>query len=183
MENNDPTDDELLARSKLRPDVLGLLYERHFSAVYRYLARRVGHGHAEDLVGDVFVAAVESRVRYRSHESGSALPWLYGIAANVVRTHLRRQRPNALIDADTGVDWHAVDERVDAATARDQLRVALGSLSPSEREAFLLVAWEGLTATEAARVLGVTPNVIRTRLTRARQRARTVLSAPPLPAV
>jgi len=183
METNEPTDDELLVRSRLRPEVLGLLYERHAAAVFRFLARRAGPGAAEDLLGDVFVAAIEARVRYRSHESGSALPWLYGIGGNVVRAHLRRQRPNAMVDADVGVDWHAVDERLDARAMRDQLRRALVSLTPTEREAFLLVAWEGLSAAEAGEVLGVTPTVVRTRLTRARQRARAVLATAPLPAV
>lgn len=183
METNESTDDELLARSLLRPQILGLLYERHAVSVFRFIARRAGPGAAEDLVGDVFVAALEARVRYRPHESGSALPWLYGISGNMVRAHLRKQRPSALVDTDVGVDWHAVDDRLDAQATRDELRRALASLTPSEREAFLLVAWEGLSTAEAGQALGVTPTVVRTRLTRARQRARTVLSATPLPAV
>lgn len=180
---DEPTDDELLARSVLRPQVFGLLYERHSGAVFRFLSRRCGPGAAEDLVGDVFVAALEARVRYRPHASGSALPWLYGIAGNVVRAHLRRQRPSAMVDPDVGVDWDAVDERVDARAARRELRTALASLTPSEHEAFLLVAWEGLSPAEAAEVLGVTSTVIRTRVSRARSRARTALNTPPLPAL
>ncbi|HEX8495926.1 MAG TPA: sigma-70 family RNA polymerase sigma factor [Actinomycetales bacterium] len=177
---NEMTDDELLARSLLRPQVLGGLYERHAGSVFRFLARRAGPAAAEDLVGDVFVAALEARVRYKPHVSGSALPWLYGISGNVVRAHLRRQRPSALIDTDVGVDWHAVDDQIDARSQRDQLRRALASMSPVERETFLLVAWEGLTPVEAAQALGVAPTVVRTRLARARQRARTVLSIAPL---
>ncbi|WP_432519226.1 RNA polymerase sigma factor [Kineococcus sp. SYSU DK006] len=169
-------DDELLARSLLRPQTFGELYERHATAVFRFIARRAGPSAAEDLLGDVFVAALEARVRYRPHSSGSALPWLYGISGNVVRAHLRRRRPDALVDTDVGVDWHAVDERLDARAQRDRLRQALEALSPAEREAFLLVAWEGLSATEAAAALGVAPTVVRTRLSRARQRARTVLT-------
>jgi RNA polymerase sigma-70 factor (ECF subfamily) len=183
METSEPTDDDLLARSGSRPEVLGSLYERHASAVFRFLARRVGPSAAEDLVGDVFVAALEARLRYRPHVSGSALPWLYGISGNVARAHLRRQRPNSLVDTDVGVDWNAVDERLDAQAARDELRRALAALTPSEREAFLLVAWEGLSAVEAGQALGVTPTVVRTRLSRARERARTVLRAAPLPTV
>ena len=180
-ESMDPpsTDDELLARSLLRPQVFGELYQRHAEAVHRFLVRRTGSTAADDLLGDVFVAALEARVRYRPHTSGSALPWLYGIGANVVRTHLRRQRPSAVVDTDVGVDWHAVDERIDARAQREQLRQALAALSPAEREVFLLIAWEGLSATEAAQALGVTPTVVRTRLSRARQRARTVMTTAP----
>lgn len=176
---NESTDDELLARSVMRPETLGELYERHAASVFGFIARRAGSAAAEDLVGDVFVAALEARVRYRPHKSGSALPWLYGISGNVVRSYLRKQRPSAVVDTDLGVDWHAVDDRVDARAQRDQLRRALASLSPAEREVFLLVAWEGLSAAEAARALGVAPTVARTRLSRARQRARTVLTITP----
>ena len=160
---------------------MGLLYERHASAVFRFLARRVGLASAEDLLGDVFVAALESRTRYYPHESGSALPWLYGISGNLVRRHLRHRRRDATVDVDVGVDWNAVDDRLDAQAARDGLRRALQVLTPSERETFLLVAWEGLSPTEAAHVLGVDPTVVRTRLLRARRRARTALSSEPLP--
>lgn len=183
METDESTDDQLLARSLLRPEVLGTLYERHAASVFRFIARRAGPSAAEDLVGDVFVAALEARVRYRPHASESALPWLYGISGNVVRAHLRKQRPNAVVDADVGVDWNAVDDRLDAHAARDQLRRALASLSPAEREAFLLVAWEGLTTAEAAQALSVSQTVVRTRLTRARQRARTALIPTSVPAV
>ena len=81
MEPNEPNDDELLARSLIRPEVLSLLYERHAAAVFRFLARRAGPAAADDLVGDVFVAALEGRVRYHSHESGSACRGCTGSAA------------------------------------------------------------------------------------------------------
>jgi len=178
---DEPSDDDLLARSLARPAVLGELYERHAPAVFAFVARRAGPPAAEDLLGEVFVEALEARVRYRPHRSGSALPWLYGIAANVVRAHLRARRPSAVVDLDVGVDWHAVDDRLDALTHRDRLREALAALSPAEREVFLLVAWEGLTSAEAAHALGVAPGVARTRLSRARQRARTALTSCPAP--
>lgn len=179
---NEPSDDELLARSRLRPEVLGLLYERHAPAVFRFLARRAGPAAAEDLLGDVFVAAVDARTRYRPHPSGSALPWLYGIGANVVRAHLRRRISGSMVDAEAGVDWDAVDDRLDARAAREQLRVALARLTSAEREAFLLVAWEGLSVTEAAEVIGATPTAVRARVSRARRRARGVVSPAAHPA-
>lgn len=183
MDDDELTDDELLVRSRARPEVLGVLYERHSTAVYRFLARRTGADAAEDLLGDVFVAAVEGRDRYRPHRSGSALPWLYGIGANLVRAHLRRRRPEPTLDVDAGVDWHAVDDRLDAQGSRERLRRALASLSPAEREAFLLVAWEGLTTSEAAEALGTTPAAVRVRLTRARSRARAAFDPTPIPAL
>lgn len=171
-----PTDSDLLLQSRTRPEVLGQLYERHATAVFRYLARRVGPA-AEDLLGDVFVGAVAARLRFHPHDSGSALPWLYGIAANVVRTHRRGSHMQpATCEVET-VDWDAVDERLDASARRAQLRTALGSLSADDRELLLLVAWEGLTPGEAAEALGITAVAARSRLHRARARAQAALSA------
>src|SRR6185437_5496684 len=53
---------------------------------------------------------------------------------------------------------------------------ALGQLNERDREALLLVAWEGLTPAQAAVVLGVRPNTFSTRLSRARRRFRRALN-------
>jgi RNA polymerase sigma-70 factor (ECF subfamily) len=172
------SDTELLVLSRTRPEMLGVVYERHAPAVYRYLGRRVGVGAAEDLLGEVFVAAVAARLRVRPHESGSALPWLYGIAGNVVRSYRRRSTRPALIDEVTAVDWDAVDERLDASSRRQELRVALAGLTEAEREVLLLVAWEGLSPAEAAQALGLTAVAARSRLHRARTRAQAALGDP-----
>jgi len=176
---DDQSDDELVRRACAQPEAIGALYERHAPAVFRYLARRVGPPAAEGLLGDVFVAAVAGRCRVEPHASGSALPWLYGIAGNVVRGHVRRSRPRATAHADadvvSGVDWDAIDARVDAAGRRAELRVALAALGDVDRELLLLVAWEGLSPSEAGRVLGLTPLAARSRLHRARTRAQAAL--------
>jgi RNA polymerase sigma-70 factor (ECF subfamily) len=169
------SDTDLLVLSRTRPEMLGVVYERHASAVYRYLRRRVGVGASEDLLGEVFVAAVAARLRVRPHDSGSALPWLYGIAGNVVRSYRRRSLGRIPVDEVTAVDWDAVDERLDAGTRRQELRVALAGLTEAEREVLLLVAWEGLSPSEAARALGLTAVAARSRLHRARARAQATL--------
>jgi RNA polymerase sigma factor (sigma-70 family) len=170
------SDTDLLVLSRTRPEALGLVYERHAPAVYRYLGRRVGIGAAEDLLGEVFVAAVAARLRVRPHDSGSALPWLYGIAGNVVRSHRRRSLGHIPVDEVTAVDWHAVDERLDAGSRRQELQAALAGLTEAEREVLLLVAWEGLSPAEAAAALGLTPVAVRSRLHRARTRAQATLA-------
>jgi RNA polymerase sigma factor (sigma-70 family) len=170
-------DDTLLRRARTHPDALGDLYERHAVAVHRYLARRAGTEAADDLLAEVFVAALGARKRVVPHASGSALPWLYGIAANTLRAHLRRGRLMAPTQDRDVVDWDAVDDRLDAGARRSELRSALATLTPSERELLLLVAWEGLTPTEAATALGLTPVAARSRLHRARTRAQAALEA------
>src|SRR5436305_3799928 len=72
------------------PARFGEIFDRHAGAVFRYLARRIGPDDASDLLADVFVAAFEARFRYASDFS-TALPWLYGIASNLLRKHFRRR--------------------------------------------------------------------------------------------
>lgn len=172
MTDDQRPDSELLTRLRNEPALIGVLYERHAQAVFRYLARRTGEGTAEDLVSDVFVAALAGRKRVVAHASDSALPWLYGIARNVLQNHLRRRRASLPREARAdAVDWDAVDSRIDAEAQRSELRTALANLSRSERELLLLVAWEGLSPTEAAEALGISKIAARSRLHRARQRA------------
>lgn len=170
-----PTDADLLRASRRDPDAFGTLYERHARPVAAFLARRVGVPVAEDLLAEVFTVGFAARMRVVPHESGSALPWLYGIAHNVVRTHLRRRPGMHATGLHQTVDWDAVDDRIDAGGRRAELRAALSSLSAGERDLLLLVAWEGLSPSEAGRALGLTPTAARSRLHRARMRAQSSL--------
>jgi RNA polymerase sigma factor (sigma-70 family) len=178
-------DSEILASLSGHPESMGVLYERHARAVFRYLARRAGPSAAEDLLSEVFVAALDGRTRVVAHDSGSALPWLYGIAMNVLRRHFRQGAAHWVAAEDRGMDWDAVDARLDAEAKRGELRSALSVLSDRDRELLLLVAWEGLTPAEAAEVLGIGKVAARSRLHRARRRAFQALgrSAPDWPAV
>jgi RNA polymerase sigma factor (sigma-70 family) len=178
-------DSEILASLPGQPELMGVLYERHATAVFRYLARRAGPSAAEDLLSEVFIAALDGRTRVVAHDSGSALPWLYGIAMNVLRRHFRRDAAQSVAAEDPGMDWDAVDARLDAEAKRGQLRSALTVLSERDRELLLLVAWEGLTPAEAAEVLGIGKVAARSRLHRARRRALQALgrSAPDRPTV
>jgi RNA polymerase sigma factor (sigma-70 family) len=169
-------DGELLIRLRTEPELIGVLYERHARAVFRYLRRRAGAAPAEDLLSEVFVAALDARKRVVPHGSGSALPWLYGIAGNVLRRHMRTTAARGGgRQLEVGAGWEDVDSRLDAQAQRDQLRAALAVLSPAERDVLLLVAWEGLSPSEAARALGISKVAARGRLHRARRRALRVL--------
>lgn len=176
------SDDDLLIRCRTDRAAMGELYERHARAVHRYLSRRAGTAAADDLLGDVFVAALAVRHRVQPHDSGSALPWLYGISANTLRTYRRRRTAPLAAPLDTDlVDWDAVDARLDAGAQRSGLRQALASLSDADRELLLLIAWEGLSPAEAGVALGLTPVAARSRLHRARTRAQAALQALPKP--
>lgn len=172
------SDAELMIRSRTEPEAIGAIYDRHASAVHAYLARRVDTVAVDDLLSEVFVIAIGARRRVKPHVSGSALPWLYGIAHNVVRAHRRRTTPRTTHDIED-LDWDAVDARLDAAASARDLRAALATLTALERDLLLLVAWEQLTVTEAAEALDITPAAARTRLHRARTRAAISLASAP----
>lgn len=175
------SDAELLMRSRADPAAFGALYDRHGDAVYGYLARRLGAPRAEDLLSEVFLRALEGRHRVRPHESGSALPWLYGIARNVLLKQPRTASQAFPHDLADPFEWASIDDRLDADALSTALRGVLDALNENEREVLLLVSWEQLTITEVAETLGIRPGAARTRLHRARAHAAARLAAMPHP--
>jgi len=142
---------------------------RHEGAVGAYLVRRAGREAAEDLLGDVWVAAFESRRSY-DRSFPEARPWLYGVALNRLRRYWRSRPDEDLMPDMTSMTngwdpWPEVDARVDTQAV---LRVALAKLKPEEREVLTLVAWEDLTAADAARALGMPAGTARRLLHQAR---------------
>src|ERR1700755_2858742 len=84
-------------------------FERLFEAVYAYSARRVGETLGEEIAAETFARAFAARARYDGR--GDVLPWLLGIASNLLRRHWRteKRRLNAYarsIGPDTGRDTH-----------------------------------------------------------------------------
>ncbi|MCO5974369.1 RNA polymerase sigma factor [Actinoallomurus soli] len=172
--SSDPDDAELIARSlDGDQDAFVEVVRRHEAAVGAYLARRVGRDSAEDLLGEVWVAAFKSRAKY-DRAFSDARPWLIGVAHNTIRRHWR-SRPAEEPVADMSIvasgwdPWAAVDSRVDGESV---LRRALALLGPQQREIVTLVAWEDLTVAEAGRVLGMPSGTARRRLHEARTALR-----------
>jgi RNA polymerase sigma factor (sigma-70 family) len=171
------TDGVLIERSvRGRPDAFVEVVRRHEVAVHGFLARRGGREAAGDLLGEVWLRAFAARGGYDPGRA-DALPWLYGIARNVLREHWRAGRDLADPVAEVPDDpWDAVVERIDSGASARTLAAAVRALPPDERDVLLLVAWEELTPTEAAAVLGIPAGTARSRLHRARTALRAVLS-------
>jgi RNA polymerase sigma-70 factor, ECF subfamily len=66
--------------------------------------------------------------------------------------------------------WHTTASAEEAVAEREESLAALAALSAADRELVLLVAWDGLTAEQAAEVLGISRNALAVRLHRARRR-------------
>lgn len=166
------SDAELILRSCRRPELFEPIFERHFSAVYRYLRRRVGESNAEELAAETFLQAFRSRERYRA-ELSSALPWLLGIATNLMLEQARRQERQERAYARSAAATpqlveDRVDERLSAAEDARRIAIAVAALPEAQREVLLLHAWAELTSEEIGTALTIPAATARSRLSRAR---------------
>jgi len=163
----DETDEQLVSLS-LTGDAaaFGILFQRHGPVVHSYLARRVGRQEADDLLSEVWLRAFRGRAGLRGSNS---LPWLFGIAHNVVSAHWRRgNRPALPLPLHDAPDpWPDTDDRLVAQAQQESIRRALAILSDNDRDVLLLVVWEQLTPSEAASALGLPQGTARSRLHRA----------------
>jgi RNA polymerase sigma-70 factor (ECF subfamily) len=184
MEMSSPTDAELIAASLEEADRFGLVFDRHFAVIHRYLHRRVGAALADDLAAETFVAAFGRRRHYDPRRE-DARPWLYGIASNLLRSQWRSERrrllayARAAVDADADGDHDALLDRADAAAAGPLVAQALAALEDRDRDALLLLAWGELSYDEIADALAVPVGTVRSRIHRARaQVSETLLNEP-----
>ena len=156
-------------------DEFSALFRRWSPRVFAYAARHVGAHAAEDVVADTFLVAW----RRRRVLPAEPLPWLLVTARNTIangrRSDARRSR---LVDAAAELERAATPQRgtADEVAERQATLDALASLSELEREALLLVAWDGLTAHQAAGVAGCSRRAFEARLARARARLERELS-------
>ncbi|MET7607625.1 RNA polymerase sigma factor [Streptomyces avermitilis] len=140
------------------------VYRDHRHHVWRYLLRRMPERDAEDALAEVFSQAWASRHSLR----GPTLPWLYGIARHVVARTLARVHQSA--GSSARLTLPVADSAEEQTAARSGALAALSCLSDAEREAVLLIAWEGLSPAQAARAAGCSTPAMTLRLHRARRR-------------
>lgn len=149
------------------------LWAEHAGAVFAFAARRVGRSAADDVVAEVFAVAW-SRI---SEIPGRRLPWLYGVARNVISEHYRRESRQRRLESSVGA--LAVGTTFFEEGLADSLSVlrALATLEELDQETLLLVAWEELSPGDAARVVGISGPAFRMRLVRARRRLRAAMDS------
>jgi RNA polymerase sigma factor (sigma-70 family) len=177
------TDASVIAASLEDPAAFMAIFDRHFAAVFSYLRRRLASPSVDDVASDVFATAFSRRYTYDASWP-DARPWLYGIAANLLRNHRRaeeraleahlRQQP---VGAAASPLEQILSTCVEPETAR-----ALLDLSPADREVLLLFAWADLSYDQIALALGLPVGTVKSRLNRARSAVRRALvSAVPSP--
>jgi RNA polymerase sigma-70 factor (ECF subfamily) len=162
-----------------------LVFEAELPALHRYLCRRVGASAADDLAAATFATAYANWERLDA--ARPVRPWLYGIAANLVRRRWRDEERMLRAYARTGVDPVLAEDddwlgRVDARSRQRELAAALASLRRRDREILLLHAWAELSDAEIAAALSIPVGTVKSRLHRTRERLRNRLSAGGQPA-
>lgn len=159
-------------------EAFGVLFERHARAVYNYCFRRTADwAMAEDLTSAVFLEAWRRRHEIAPPDM-SILPWLFGVATNLLRNVGRTRRryrhaigrlPQWVSDPDFSDD---VVQRLDAERSMRLVLEQLRHLPPHERDVLALCVWMGTSYEDAAAALGVPVGTVRSRLSRARARLR-----------
>ena len=161
----------------MRDDDFETLYAEHAQPLFGFLAYRTGdRALAEDLLADTFEKALRGR-RGFDRRKASEKTWLYSIALNTLRDHIRRQgaESRALERSGPAPEEDAVDPFSDLAH-RDEVSRALGALSAEEREAVALRFGADMTVPEMAKVLGLELSTVEGRVYRALRKLRTEIS-------
>jgi RNA polymerase sigma-70 factor, ECF subfamily len=141
------------------------IYSEHVAAIRGYVRRRAPEDVVDDVVADVFLVCW----RRLDDVPRDALPWLYAVAHKTLANDRRRRARTAHVPIDVG---HEPEPVGDSALAR-----AFADLSDVDREVLRLVAWEGLSLRDAARVLDCSPVACRVRYHRAKSRLAARLDA------
>jgi RNA polymerase sigma-70 factor (ECF subfamily) len=176
----DPASDAgVIAASLDEPARFGAIFDRHATALFRYLVRRVGPDEADGLLGELFRVAFERRHTFDVARE-DARPWLYGIATKLLARHrrseARRLHATARLlerqDVAHADFADGLSAMIDASAGWPAVADAISSLPAGERDALLLFVWEELSYDEVAAALDVPVGTVRSRLNRARRRMR-----------
>ena len=158
------------------------LFDRYQEPVARFLSRMIGPSEdVEDLTQATFLEIARGAARF---EGRSAVrTWIFGIAANVARHHLRSlarrgrlSRAIAFFSSDQATTTRGTSVVAETRQTLRRISQAMEKLPVEQREAFVMCELEGLSAREAAQALGASEAVVWKRVSRARKALRKVAS-------
>jgi len=129
------TDAQLITRAREDPEALAELYLRYRERLYRWFRLRLPEAAASELTAELFAQVALGLARFRDEAGGSAAPWLYGIAKNLLRRYYERgrieengRRRLGLAIRSYEQDFEAIEERIRASELQGELESALDSL-------------------------------------------------------
>jgi RNA polymerase sigma-70 factor (ECF subfamily) len=163
----------------MRTEDFERLYSVYAEPLLDFLARRVGdRGLAEDLLADTFERVLRAR-RPFDRKKASEKTWLYAIALNLVRDHVRRAKASQRALERVAAEPSAViRDELDAIVERDALQRALEQLSAEEREVLALRYRADLTVPEIGWLTHQTLSVVEGRVYRALRKLHAELATP-----
>jgi RNA polymerase sigma factor (sigma-70 family) len=170
------TDADLLKAARQDPEAFRELYDRYAVWVRSWFLRHTGSEPASlDLTAETFAQAFIAARRFRDEAGGSAAPWLFGIARNLVRQYHKHNRIESAARARMGIpapyaeceDYERVDDRNEASSLAPLLRHAVRALPTEQRRALELRVLKQLPYEEVAGRLGCSQNAARLRVSRA----------------
>jgi len=160
---------------------IATLFDRHERTVTRFVCRHVPSlEDVEDIVQATFVSALRGYSRFDGHSMVTT--WLLGIAANVIKHHLRsklrRQRleRHLLLFQLDGSETRLA-ERIEAKRSLADANVALQKVDRAKRLAFVLCELEGMSAKEVAQTLGASETTVWKRVSDTRKILRRAMSS------
>lgn len=169
MSSEHPSDEELIASIQQR-DVQALeqFYDRHRVLAYSLALRTLGNpGDAEDVVQEAFVNVWRSTGTYR-RDRGPGRSWLLSIVHHRAIDKLRRRqsRPRSveLEDGLSIADPQDVWQQVSEALTGEDVREALATLPPEQRETIELAYFKGYTHTQIAQLMEVPLGTVKGRM-------------------
>ena len=179
------TDAQLIVRARTDPDALAELYVRYRHPLYAWFRSRLPEPAASELTAELFAQVALSLRRFRDEAGGSAAPWLYGIAKNLLRRYFQKGRVEGAARRRLGmpiqsyeVDLEAIEHRLDAAELEGVLAAALESLPTEQRAALELRIVEERPYEDVAARLGCSETAARIRVMRALSRLARLINAP-----
>ena len=159
---------------------LEALYRAYGQHVYAYCCRRTSMDEAKDAVADVFIVALR-RIDAVPHDD-EALPWLYGVARNVLANRNRSQRRRVRLVAKIAGRYEGSVPGPEPQIVRNEeyedLIGALSKLSDKDQEILRLVEWEGLSREQVAGMFFVSRAAIDKRICRAYKKMANTLGVP-----
>ncbi|OJF14569.1 RNA polymerase subunit sigma-24 [Couchioplanes caeruleus subsp. caeruleus] len=152
-------------------DALAVLYRRHAPWLLLRLSQRCHDaGVVNEVVQDTFVAVWRGAARYRA--DGSVPAWIWGIGVRRLIDQFRAQKPATVPLVEEMSVEPSAEEQVLLGLEHSDLAAALQEINPELRAVVRATILDGLTAKEAARLLGIPVGTVKTRLMRARAALR-----------
>lgn len=155
------------------------VFEAMYDDLVRFAERRVDGAAVDDVVAETFLVAWR-RFDELPADPAELRPWLFAVARRTLaNTHRGRRRSHAVAVRVAAQPAQPAEDDAAAVAQRVDLARAFERLSPRDQEALALVAWDGLTPAEAARVVDISTSAFSVRLSRARRRLRQHLEPGP----